>query len=73
MFDALVSHENERERKLGMFDPPIEVKHGKYHDDDIELVQGKHVQIVGPGELTHFRVEKKTIEIAHKGDIVKFK
>jgi len=73
-FDAPISDEQGfREKKLNMFDPPIKVEHGKHRKDPIVLYQGKIQHEVRPGGLSHFKLQDKIIEVAHKGEIYKFK
>jgi len=73
-YDAPISDEpGFRERELKMFDPPIKVEHGKHRKDPIVLFQGKTHHEVDPGDLRHFKLQDRIIEIAHKGEIYKFK
>jgi hypothetical protein len=72
--DVLLSEfADQRQRRLDMFEPPVDVVHGKHHDDDVVLRQGKQRHRVEPGEVKVFRLEKKNIEVVHNADVVKFR
>lgn len=74
-FSAPVSQRlDQRIQTLGVFEPPVIVEHGTSHDDSVILTQGENAyQKVEPGEITRFHVDKKIIEIAHQGEIIRFK